>query len=315
VDLLRPARRLGTEHEPIGDSPVKRLAPLAALATVMAVGLAPMAQAQVPAGDSVVGEVGHFGEFLFGIDAHSGPYGENPTGTASWHVAGGLGPTTEVTVTCLAVTGKTAVVGYTGTQYWWYTYPVAGLIRTVDGGGRDTGQDSVEIRGLQGPDSGAPIPGPTDCSSYPSTFPPEGKGPPGPRVMPDGDIVITDAPPPAKASFAGSKRIIRVSRRWRFSFTFTAEPGLEGRITLKTVRKVRPRSTGRLRRATFGNKTFTVPASGKVRVKFKLSRRNRLILRRYKKLRLGVTVKLRNSTDLTSTAKTRITLKAPKPRR
>jgi subtilisin family serine protease len=132
--------------------------------------------------------------------------------------------------------------------------------------------------------------------------------------------VLTTPPPPpptppAKASFRNSKRTIRVSRSGRFSFSFTAGPGLRGRITLKTVRKVRPRNRGRRRRATFANKTFTVPASGKVRVRFKLSRRNRLILRRYKKLRISVAVKLRNSANLTSTAKVRITLKAPKRRR
>lgn len=123
------------------------------------------------------------------------------------------------------------------------------------------------------------------------------------------------AVPPAKASFRGSKRSIRASRRWRFSFSFRATPGLKGRITLKTIRKVRPRDRGRRRRATFANKTFRVPSSGKVKVRFKLSRRNRLILRRYKQLRIGVTVKLRNSANLTSTAKVRITLKAPKRRR
>ncbi|HKF80055.1 MAG TPA: S8 family serine peptidase [Thermoleophilaceae bacterium] len=121
--------------------------------------------------------------------------------------------------------------------------------------------------------------------------------------------------PPGKAGFEDSKRSIRVSRTWRFSFTFTAASGLTGRITLKTVRRVRPRNRGRKRRATFANKTFTVPVSGKVKVRFKLSRRNRRILKRYGKLRTSVTVKLRNSADLTSTAKLRITLKAPKRRR
>jgi hypothetical protein len=120
---------------------------------------------------------------------------------------------------------------------------------------------------------------------------------------------------PAKASFRRSKRSIRVSRRGRFSFSFTAGPGLKGRITLKTVKKVRARKRSRRRRYTFGNKTFRVPASGKVKVRFKLSRRNFRTLKRYRKLRLSVTVKLRNSAGLTSTAKVRITLKAPRPRR
>jgi subtilisin family serine protease len=132
--------------------------------------------------------------------------------------------------------------------------------------------------------------------------------------------VLTTPPPPppqppAKASFRGSKRTIRVSRRGRFSFTFRAAPGLKGRIKLVTVKKVRPSKRGRKKRATLGSKTFTVPQSGKVKVKFKLSRRNRKILKRYKKLRISVSVRLRNAANLTSLAKVRITLKAPKRRK
>ncbi len=139
------------------------------------------------------------------------------------------------------------------------------------------------------------------------------------RAFPSRPRAVSPPPPPptppGKAGFADSKRSIRVSRKWRFSFTFTAAAGLTGRITLKTVRRVRPGNRGRKRRVTFANKTFTVPGSGKVKVRFKLSRRNRRILKRYRKLRITVTVKLRNSADLTSTAKLRITLKAPKRRR
>ncbi len=87
--------------------------------------------------------------------------------------------------------------------------------------------------------------------------------------------------------------------------------GLKGRITLKTVRKVRPGNKGRTRRATLGSKSFTVPARGEEKLRFKLSRRNRAILKRDKKLRVGVTVTLRNAANLISTAKVRVTLRAP----
>jgi Subtilase family len=139
------------------------------------------------------------------------------------------------------------------------------------------------------------------------------------RQLPVRAAVAPPPPPapraPGKADFEDSRRSIRTSRSGRFSFTFTAAAGLEGRIRLTTVRRVRPRRRGRRRRALFGNKVFKVPRSGKVRVRFKLSRRNRLILRRYRRLRIKVTVKLRNSADLTSTATLRITLKRPRPRR
>jgi hypothetical protein len=82
---------------------------------------APGATAQTEAGDSVTGGASFsspgspgsppfFLSFLF--DAHSGPSGENPTGTARWEATtpfgnfGGGGP-----VTCLNVTGGTAIVG------------------------------------------------------------------------------------------------------------------------------------------------------------------------------------------------------------
>jgi subtilisin family serine protease len=121
--------------------------------------------------------------------------------------------------------------------------------------------------------------------------------------------------PPAKASFRRSKRTIRASRSGRFSFSFTAGAALRGRITLVTVRKVSPTKRSRKRRTSFANKTFSVRGSGKVKINVKLSRRNRQILARYKKLRITVSVRLRNAANLTSTAKVTITLLAPKPRR
>lgn len=118
---------------------------------------------------------------------------------------------------------------------------------------------------------------------------------------------LPTAPAPAKARFTGSKRTIQASRSGRFSFSFKATPRLKGQITLKTVREVPSRK--------LGNKAFTVPSSGKATVKFKLSRRQRVLLERYKKHRIAVTVKLRNSADLTSTATVGITLRAPSPAR
>jgi hypothetical protein len=161
----------------------------------------------------------------------------------------------------------------------------------------------------RGMGAGATTNGPNDASPVPDYVNPSASRCPHPapaKVTPTA---------PARASFRKSKRTIRVSRSGRFTFTFTAGAGLSGRITLKTVRKVRPRKRGRKRIATFVNKTFKVPASGKVRLRLKLSARNRKILRRYKKLRIKVTVKLRNSAGLTSKASVRITLKAPKKKR
>jgi hypothetical protein len=153
------------------------------------------ASAQPAAGDSVTGTL--IDQFVTGVsvfpplDVHSGPAGENPTGTGAWHIGGGLGPTWNVDVTCLAVDGKTAVFGFSGTLFQPGSRPVAGLARATDGGGPGSGLDSFEWAQVTGPDGGPAIPGPTDCSSYPAGFQPQG---PTAFNRTAGDIVIIDTP-------------------------------------------------------------------------------------------------------------------------
>lgn len=117
---------------------------------------------------------------------------------------------------------------------------------------------------------------------------------------------------PAKASFAGSRSSIRVDRRGRFRFSFRASPRLTGTAVFASVGKVRvsPRRNVR-RRVTLARKSFTVPASGKVTLRIRLSKRSFRILRLNRRIRTRVTVTLRNAAGLTSTASKRITLKAP----
>jgi hypothetical protein len=169
----------------------------ASLAVAVAVLLAPAAVAQVPPGDSVTGDLfdqRETGIQVFGVDARSGPSGENPAGTASWHVGGGLGPSWNVEVTCLAVDDSRAVVGFSGTvSFFGMLLPTAGLIRVVDGGGPASGQDSFDWAERQGEDGGSPIPGPVDCSSFPSVFGPSTGGPGFNRS--GGNLVVTDTKP------------------------------------------------------------------------------------------------------------------------
>jgi hypothetical protein len=153
----------------------------------------PPATAQAPAGDSVTGDLfdRDTGLQVFVLDVHSDPSGGNPSGTLEWHVGGGLGPTWTATVTCLSVSGSTAVIGFSGTMFFLGDLrPTAGLIRVVDGGGPSSALDSFETAETQGSPNGAPIPGPTDCSSYPSSFTPSDSG-----VNHSGDITVIDAPP------------------------------------------------------------------------------------------------------------------------
>jgi hypothetical protein len=155
----------------------------------------PQAAAQAPVGDSVTGDL--FDQFetgvqVFDFDARSGPAGENPTGLASWHVGGGLGPSWSASVSCLAVSGTTAVIGFSGTLYFMGELsPDAGLIRVVDGGGPQSGQDSFEWAETTGVPGGPVIPGPTECSSYPAGFPPSVSATAFNRT--GGNLIVSDA--------------------------------------------------------------------------------------------------------------------------
>jgi hypothetical protein len=149
--------------------------------------------AQAPTGDSAVGTLIDPTGLAGRIDATSGASGENASGTARFgHVEASLTPLWELRVTCLAVTGRTAVIGFTGTYAtyfgWGETYPTAGLIRAVDGGGPGSRQDTAEFASVTGEMDGPPIPGPTNCSSYPGGYP----GPRAPIVNSEGDLVVTD---------------------------------------------------------------------------------------------------------------------------
>jgi Ca2+-binding RTX toxin-like protein len=98
---------------------------------------------------------------------------------------------------------------------------------------------------------------------------------------------------PARASFAGSKKKIKVSRRGRFSYGFRAGPGLRGKAVFRKL----------------ATKSFTAPASGKVTLKMKLKPGKLALLRRKGKIKTKVTVTLRNAAGASSVASTTVTLK------
>jgi hypothetical protein len=146
-------------------------------------------------GDSVSGGMLASAGWSAHVDARSGPAGENPTGTAWIDGGSSLAPRWDVEVTCLHVSGKTAIVGFTGTHStyvgWGERYPSAGLIRIVDGGGVASRLDSLEFASIEGEQDGPPIPGPATCSEYPGPFGPSR----APGVNQDGDLKVTDAKP------------------------------------------------------------------------------------------------------------------------
>jgi hypothetical protein len=170
--------------------------------------------------DAVKGAVFSAGGAAGAVDARSGPSGEKPTGSAQFgYPDSSLAPRWDLKVTCLSVSGHTAIVGFTGTYSTYYTwgetYPTAGLIRAIDGGGSGSELDSLEFASVTGPQDGAPIPGPTSCSSYPGGFTEQH----GPIVNHEGDLVVTDGPPlpESRADCAGAG--------WRSYGFFTSEAG------------------------------------------------------------------------------------------
>jgi hypothetical protein len=130
------------------------------------------------------------------VDARSGPLGENANGAATIESTGNFGPKWDWEVTCLNVRGKTAIVGVTGSEWtgygWGETYPSAGLLRIVDGGGNASRLDTLEFATIEGQQDGPPIPGPTTCSEYPGDYGVSS----GPHPNEDGDMVVTDVQPP-----------------------------------------------------------------------------------------------------------------------
>jgi hypothetical protein len=113
------------------------------------------------------------------VSAQSGTSGENPSGQVLWHSGGGLAPTITGPVTCLNVTGNTAVLNFQATEVdGGGSFPVGiGTLELVANGGpgRDTFGFSVGARS------------PSDCS--PLTVPAFA------GTFSSGGVVIFDAPP------------------------------------------------------------------------------------------------------------------------
>jgi hypothetical protein len=147
-------------------------------------------------------------DHIFFLDTfvESGPLGENPRGYLDWENGGptpNASTSGSATITCLSVSGHVAILGVTGKQDHFYSNsfkPIAGLIRIVDGGGPDSEADNVKFAIQIGAKFGSPLPGPTNCSSFPGGYPP-----PDSFAFPDstnelGDLTVVDAQPPLPTS-------------------------------------------------------------------------------------------------------------------
>jgi hypothetical protein len=130
-------------------------------------------------------------------------------------------------------------------------------------------------------------------------------GPDAPGGTPAPTTTSTTPPAADVVSFRTAPKSLRVSKTGRFTYKFLATPRRSGKISLKSTKKVKIGSKKRLMK--LAAKTFTSPATRKVKVKYKLSKKNLKALKKTRKIAFKVTAKLtgRNFT-------TKLTLKAPK---
>jgi hypothetical protein len=171
---------------------MKRLVTASFVLTVVLLAVVPAAAtAQSTGTDSVSGDASECVEFFepvpgvincarqlsLNVEVASGPSGQHPTGTVQL-LSGGTTPggTFSATskATCLSVSGHAAIIGVSGNLHQGglgVDFGMAGLVRVVDGGGPNSGADSVEFARKTGDEPfGPPLPGPTTCSTFPATF-------------------------------------------------------------------------------------------------------------------------------------------------
>ena len=186
---------------------MRRLLAALAIAGIGFTAVPAVANTQAPTQDSVTGSFpgNRFILFSFDFDATSGPSGEDPGGSVYWGNDGATTSNWRGDVSCLAVSGNTAIIGFGGGYFAYYdpgqpfpelseAYWVAGLARVTDVGPGPG--DTIEWMELETgepaamlPPAGDPLPGPTDCSA----FPPGGRRHELAGSYPSGNLVVTDA--------------------------------------------------------------------------------------------------------------------------
>ena len=176
---------------------------IATSAVLLGLAVPTSAFAQAPSGDSVTGNAfdclqvlssGFCTSASVTTDAHSGPGGENPTGTIRYGFSGGTPSSTSSgfgDVTCLSVAGNVATIGFAGFEDQGDGFIVysAGFVTVVDAGAADSKLDRFGLLYTWFDPSG-PRPGPTDCTTPGAT----------PYVNDRGDLTVvnTQALPTSK---------------------------------------------------------------------------------------------------------------------
>ena len=176
-----------------------RLLAIAALATAAMLTVPGTASGAPPTIDSAVGQQEFdFENTVQGFDLHafSGPKGENPIGALFREE--GLDTRHDFRVTCLAVSGNTAIIGLEGrTLFRIGSFALAtGLAKVVDAGGPGALLDTFDVALRYTLPS---VPGPTTCASFPGPF-----GPSVGHVPVVSDLVVRDdGPAPPRKRMVG----------------------------------------------------------------------------------------------------------------
>jgi hypothetical protein len=172
---------------------VRRFAVACVLTAALAAAAAPSASADSVTGEALVGE-GFFRSFV-SVNAHSGPSGEAPSGSAVINICP-LGPCTTRasslggSVTCMNVQGNRAVIGLYGTAVevaFTGIVRIRGFLQVVDNGSPGVGKDTLALEGQSveiffNPSADVPL---TSCP---------------PSIAPCFSTLPTDPLPPAPSS-------------------------------------------------------------------------------------------------------------------
>ena len=181
---------------------VALLLSVAALFCVASPAAATSSLAATPQQDSVVGTIGvSFGGLSFTVDARSGPSGEAPTGT----VTNGFFTGTQsdrfqsTSISCLAVTGNTAVIGALGVRRLLGPGPTGPVVTVITTGLIATITDNGDPTP---PPPGEPFPFTPDTVTYSYVTTPNCAAPPADSINigGHGGLVVVDAQPPLPTS-------------------------------------------------------------------------------------------------------------------
>jgi Tol biopolymer transport system component len=134
-----------------------------------------------------------------------------------------------------------------------------------------------------------------------------GGGPPGGGGTTGGSGgIVGGVGTPLQALLPGARRPIRVGAGGRFTYRFSATPGASG---IAALRSAKVRVGRRMARIWLLRRTFTVPASGRVALRAKLSRKALRILRVNRRIRATMTVILKDAGNASTRSKAPVVLR------